>query len=169
MKRKETEEKKTDIGQAVPKRKGNSVDIDPKMILNCFRSDDTSISPAARVTESRDGDDKPTVSEKTDDKGFSIGVEVEGSSKKPQKVNAKDKDKIQFYIDTFYKDVGISAKSGKTVYLCKEHHERIQKLVRVVGKDETSLFSYIYNVIDHHFSLFHDEIEESYETNNSIF
>jgi len=42
--------------------------------------------------------------------------------------------------------------------------------VRVIGKDEVSLFSYIDNVLAHHFATFQGEITELYdECNKSIF
>ena len=57
-----------------------------------------------------------------------------------------------------------------TVYIRKEYHERIQLILRVIGKDEVSLFSYIDNVLAHHFETYQAEITELYnEHNRSIF
>lgn len=151
------------------KKKVKGGDVDPNLILNCFRGNDTSIAPAARVTEIKEEETNPTTNEDVGISTTENQPEAEAASKKQKPVKPKGKSNVQFYVDTFYKNVGFAAKSGKTAYLCKEHHERIQKLIRVVGKDEISLFSYLYNVVEHHFSQFHDEIEESYETNNSIF
>ena len=57
----------------------------------------------------------------------------------------------------------------KTVYVRKEYHERIQLILRVIGKDEVSLFSYIDNVLAHHFDMFQEDIKRLYEQNNNIF
>lgn len=53
---------------------------------------------------------------------------------------------------------GITAREGKTVYIRKEYHDRILKIVRVIGGNELSLFSYLDNVLEHHFALFQEEI-----------
>ncbi len=74
------------------------------------------------------------------------------------------------YTRRFLKEADIAARIGKTTYVRKEYHERIQRIVRIIGKDEVSLFSYIDNVLAHHFSSFQDEITELYNKNNeSIF
>ena len=51
----------------------------------------------------------------------------------------------------------------------KEYHERIQLILRVIGKDEVSLFSYIDNVLAHHFDTFQEDIKKLYEQNNNLF
>ena len=69
----------------------------------------------------------------------------------------------------FLKAPAIPARIGKTVYVRKEYHERIQLILRVIGKDEVSLFSYIDNVLAHHFNTFQEEIKKLYEQNNNLF
>ena len=44
-----------------------------------------------------------------------------------------------------------------------------QLILRVIGKDEVSLFSYIDNVLAHHFDMFQEDIKRLYEQNNNIF
>lgn len=60
----------------------------------------------------------------------------------------------EIYRSLFFKEAAIPARIGKTVYVRKEYHERIQLILRVIGKDEVSLFSYIYNVLAHHSTPF---------------
>lgn len=71
----------------------------------------------------------------------------------------------QDYVALFLREAAITARSGKTVYVCKEHHDRITKILHVIGKNEVSLFSYIYNVLEHHFSTFQEDITELYDNN----
>lgn len=66
-------------------------------------------------------------------------------------------------------EADVPARIGKTVYVRKEYHERIQLILRVIGKDEVSLFSYIDNVLAHHFDMFQEDIKRLYEQNNNIF
>ncbi len=75
----------------------------------------------------------------------------------------------EIYRSLFLKEVAIPARIGKTVYVRKEYHERIQLILRVIGKDEVSLFSYIDNVLAHHFDMFQEDIKKLYEQNNNIF
>ncbi len=75
----------------------------------------------------------------------------------------------EIYRSLFFKEAAIPARIGKTVYVRKEYHERIQLILRVIGKDEVSLFSYIDNVLAHHFDMFQEDIKRLYEQNNNIF
>lgn len=81
------------------------------------------------------------------------------------KVAPAKESKPQDYKSLFMREAKITARSGKTVYISKEHHERITKIVQVIGKNEVSLFSYIYNVLEHHFATFQEDITELYDSN----
>jgi hypothetical protein len=79
-------------------------------------------------------------------------------------MKAKEKSKkAQDYKSLFIKEANITARLGKTVYIRKEYHERILKIVQVVGANEVSLFSYIDNIIAHHFDMFQDDISQAYK------
>lgn len=58
---------------------------------------------------------------------------------------------------------GITAREGKTVYIRKKYHDRIQKIVRVIGGNGLSLFSYLDNVLEQHFAAFKEEIDTLYK------
>ncbi len=81
------------------------------------------------------------------------------------KVATAKEPQSQDYKKLFMHEAKITARSGKTVYISKEHHERITKIVQVIGKNEVSLFSYIYNVLEHHFATFQEDITELYDSN----
>ncbi|MBK7479793.1 MAG: DUF3408 domain-containing protein [Bacteroidales bacterium] len=49
----------------------------------------------------------------------------------------------------------------------KEYHDRILKIVRVIGENELSLFSYLDNVLEHHFAMFQDDITKLYKKKNT--
>ena len=70
----------------------------------------------------------------------------------------------------FFKEAEIKTRNGKVVYIRKEYHDRILKIVRVIGENELSLFSYLDNVLEHHFAMFQDDITELYrEKNTDVF
>jgi len=144
-------------------KKLHITDIDEEFIINSFRKDEHPAVPAATSAEGSVMTPEPgqeTMSEN--------GVTVEPVKEEPRRRKAKERG--QDYQNMFLKEAAIPARIGKTVYVRKEYHERIQRIVRVIGKDEVSLFSYIDNVLAHHFATFQGEITELYdECNKSIF
>jgi len=83
----------------------------------------------------------------------------------------KRKRKMQDYESLFIRESGVTARLGKTVYIRKEFHDRILKIVQVVGGNEVSLFSYIDNVLAHHFDNFQEDISQVYKqrVSNDLF
>lgn len=69
----------------------------------------------------------------------------------------------QSHKELFVQEVGMTARYGKAVYIRKEFHERIQKIVQIVGANEVTLYSYIDNVLAHHFSTYQEEITKEYD------
>lgn len=135
-------------------KKPNIEEIDENFIINSFRQDDLTIPPSARATELPSGNDEPEPEP----------IQREESRRRKPKSRETD------YCSLFLKEAAIPARIGKTVYIRKEYHERIQLILRVIGKDEVSLFSYIDNVLAHHFETYQAEITELYnEHNRSIF
>jgi hypothetical protein len=93
-----------------------------------------------------------------------------GSSKMPRDEPRRRKNKGMDYESLFFKEAEVKTRSGKVVYIRKEFHDRILKIVRVIGENELSLFSYLDNVLQHHFMMFQDDITELYrEKNTDIF
>lgn len=139
-------------------KKTNIEGIDENFIINSFRQDDLTIPPAARATES------------STDTETAVPEPMPPEEQREEPRRRKNKSKEQDYGALFLKEATIPARMGKTVYIRKEYHERIQLILRVIGKDEVSLFSYIDNVLAHHFASFQSEITELYnEHNQSIF
>ncbi len=54
-------------------------------------------------------------------------------------------------------------KNGKVVGIRKKYHTRISQIVEYIGDDEVTIFSYLDNVLKHHFETFHNEISEYYK------
>ena len=78
----------------------------------------------------------------------------------PREETERKRSKSPDYESLFIQEVGITARTGKSVYIRKEHHEKIMKIVQVIGKNQVSLFSYIDNVLSQHFATYQDEITE---------
>lgn len=95
------------------------------------------------------------------------GVEPIKEPEPPKEENKRKKNKAQDYESLFFKDAAIKTRSGKVVYIRKEYHDRILKIVRVIGENEFSLFAYLDNILEHHFNTYQDEITELYRKKNT--
>ena len=74
--------------------------------------------------------------------------------------------RVKDYQTQFIKDSDSPpARFGKSVYIRKEHHERISQIVHIVGGSEITLSDYIDNVLTHHFEMFGDDIVQSFKKN----
>lgn len=134
--------------------------IDENFIINSFRQDEFTTPVKEQPPEVRD--------ESKSEEEVMPSAQKKTIVEEPRR--RKSKGKEDDYQELFLKEADISARFGKTTYIRKEYHERIQRIVRVIGKDEVSLFSYIDNVLAHHFASFQDEITDLYNKNNeSIF
>lgn len=74
------------------------------------------------------------------------------------------------YLSHFIRQTNSKARFGKHVPIRQEYHERIQKIVRVIGNDDITIFDYIDNVLSQHFEDFQEDIVKLYnEKNKDIF
>lgn len=70
----------------------------------------------------------------------------------------------QSHKEVFVQEVGITARYGKTVYIRKEFHQRIQTIVQTIGANEVSIYSYIDNVLSNHFNSYQEEISKEFDS-----
>lgn len=96
------------------------------------------------------------------------------TEQKTEKATSKPKTKkaevSSGYLSVFIRQTDRKARFGKHVPIRQEYHERIQKIVRVIGNDEVSIFDYIDNVLSLHFEDFQEDIVKLYnEKNRDIF
>jgi outer membrane biosynthesis protein TonB len=85
----------------------------------------------------------------------------------PKEETRRRKNKTQEYETLFFKEAAVKTRSGKVVYIRKEYHDRILKIVRVIGENEFSLFNYLDNILENHFNTYQDEITELYRKKNT--
>ena len=74
------------------------------------------------------------------------------------------------YEEIFFKDVKSTARHGKSVYIDPHHHKKISRIVQVIGDNNTTIYAYLNNLLDHHFGEFEESITTSFnEKNRPIF
>lgn len=97
-------------------------------------------------------------------------VTEQKTEKATNKPKTKKVEVSSSYLSVFIRQTDSKARFGKHVPIRQEYHERIQKIVRVIGNDEISIFDYIDNVLNQHFEDFQEEIVRLYnEKNKDIF
>ncbi|WP_407503201.1 DUF3408 domain-containing protein [Elizabethkingia miricola] len=85
----------------------------------------------------------------------------------PKEIKAKPKEKSRGssskkadYEETFLVNRFPSSRSGKVVYIRPEYHERLLRIVQLTREEKTTLYSYIDNILEHHFREFGDDITD---------
>lgn len=148
--------------------------IDAESIIHSFRTTDH--MQIVKETKTNVATNEPENSQQAKEQEIPSSVTAEPelpaqtNDKSPDSLkeeNRRRKGKIQDYESLFIRTAnGITAREGKTVYIRKQYHDRILKIVQVIGGNELSLFSYLDNVLEHHFTTFQDEITTLYNRKN---
>ena len=69
------------------------------------------------------------------------------------------------YLRLFIRDATTAARSGKLTYVRQEYHDRIMKIIQVIGKNGLSLAGYIDHVLTHHFEQYEEAVKRLYKEN----
>ena len=133
------------------------VDVDAGSIINSVRPDIPPApipKPPAPVPEELQQEEKPEEIKKAEPAPLPKTKEVSRSKK-----NESEEE----YLELFIREVEMSARSGKLVYVRKDYHDRILRIIRVTGKDKLSLFGYIDHVLTQHFEEYEEVIKKLYK------
>lgn len=84
--------------------------------------------------------------------------EIRQSSAK-QNLRKKTKEK---YENRFLTTHSMNKRGDKSIYIRQEYHERLSRIVRVIGEDKIPLYAYLDNILKHHFELFERTITEDF-------
>ena len=139
-------------------------DIDPAFIISSFKTNGKPSAPApvSKPTEQEMvSAEQPTGKAETSPKVETPKPEI--SKPETDATSRKRKNKTEDYTTLFVQETNLTARLGKTVYIRKEYHERMLKIIQVIGENEVSLFSYLDNILTQHFQTYQDEITEIYK------
>lgn len=67
------------------------------------------------------------------------------------------------YKSTFLNSTEFLARNGKTVYISEEFHQKISKIVFMLGERKMTLADYLQNLLQHHFEDFGAEMKALYD------
>ena len=120
-------------------------DIDEKAIIASFLQDEPTDHDALVRENEETGNEQPAPT-------------VESPKEETKRRRGKEPD----YETLFVKESGITARTGKMVYIRRGFHDTIQSVCQVIGGNEVSLSSFIDNVLAHHFDTYGNEITRLY-------
>lgn len=66
------------------------------------------------------------------------------------------------YGDHFLKAHSMTKRGDKSIYIRQEYHERLSRIIQVIGKDDIPLYAYLDNILEHHFELFEKAITDDF-------
>ncbi|EHQ44301.1 DUF3408 domain-containing protein [Myroides odoratus] len=96
-------------------------------------------------------------------------VEERKTEDTPLKKNSVSKQKKQTkqsvetdYESIFFKKSDTNARDGKTVYIRPEFHEKLTRIIHIIGEDKITIYAYLDNLLDNHFDEFAQQITKSY-------
>lgn len=69
---------------------------------------------------------------------------------------------IESYGEQFLVSHSMAKRGDKSIYIRKEYHERLSRIIQVIGKDEIPLYAYLDNILEHHFELFEEAITNDF-------
>jgi hypothetical protein len=66
------------------------------------------------------------------------------------------------YGDHFLRTHSMTKRGDKSIYIRQEYHQRLSRIVQVIGKDEIPLYAYLDNILEHHFEVFEKAITDDF-------
>nr|WP_315240047.1 DUF3408 domain-containing protein [uncultured Flavobacterium sp.] len=66
------------------------------------------------------------------------------------------------YDGIFFRKTDTNARDGKTVYIRPDFHEKLSRIVQVIGEDKITIYAYLDNLLDYHFQEFGEQITKSF-------
>lgn len=87
---------------------------------------------------------------------------VASTSEPESKTTKKSRGKLEQYEELFFKESMESARLGKGITIRPEFHDNITEILHLLGDNQMTLFSYIDNILAHHFEHYKVELDEFY-------
>lgn len=80
----------------------------------------------------------------------------------PKERNKVKKVIDQDYENLFFNKTSTNARHGKTIYIRSDFHEKLTRIVQVIGEDKITVYAYMDNLLQHHFQEFGEQIITSF-------
>ena len=143
----------------------NLSDFDANFVISSFKNKERRNNPSS-IPKALVPEPEPEEEQKPDIQPEESETPVVIQAETPREEPKRKRSKLPDYESLFLTDAGIPTRSGKLVSIREKYHKRIAKVVQALGKKDVSIFSYIDNVLSHHFDTYQDEINEIYNKDN---
>jgi len=80
----------------------------------------------------------------------------------PKQRSTAQKATEENYENLFFKKPATNARDGKTVYIRPDFHEKLTRIVQVIGEDKITIYAYLDNLLEYHFQEFREQITTSF-------
>ncbi|WP_418696652.1 DUF3408 domain-containing protein [Bacteroides sp.] len=140
--------------------KNLDVNIDAGDFLDSFRPELP--PPASPSAAAGAGPEKKT---ETGEKKNDGRVRAENKKTSANDSRKETKSLEDEYLELFIRNAATAARDGKLTYVRKEYHDRIMKIIQVIGKNGLSLAGYIDHVLTQHFELYEEAVKKLYKKN----
>ena len=100
--------------------------------------------------------------EKEEEKDEVKQEELQQSKPAQRERNRTKKNLDGSYGEHFLKTHSMTKRGDKSIYIRQEYHERLSRIVQVIGKDEIPLYAYLDNILEHHFEMFEKAITDDF-------
>ena len=136
----------------------NLNEIDASFVISSFKNKERRNNPSSipRPLLPPDKEKKPESEPEEPETPMVVQAET------PREESKRKRNKLPDYESLFLTDTDIPTRSGKLVSIREKYHKRIAKVVKALDKKDVSIFSYIDNILSHHFDTYQDEIKEIY-------
>ena len=84
------------------------------------------------------------------------------NAKSVVKEKSRKKTSEMEYESIFFKRPDTNARDGKTVYIRPDFHEKLSRIVQVIGEDKITIYAYLDNLLSYHFQEFGEQITKSF-------
>lgn len=78
-----------------------------------------------------------------------------------EKVRSKKASELT-YGERFLVSHSMNRRGEKSIYIRQEYHERLSRIVQVIGDDKIPLYAYLDNILENHFAEFEKAITENF-------
>jgi len=102
------------------------------------------------------GEKSATPEQDTSDEQLPVKGAAREKGKQKRSIGETDYQKL------FFKNPDTNARNGKSVYIRPEFHERLTRIVQIIGADKLTIYAYLDNVLEYHFQQFAEEITTSF-------
>ncbi|WP_313380471.1 DUF3408 domain-containing protein [Proteiniphilum saccharofermentans] len=127
-------------------RKKQSAPIDEAYLMSIMAGETTKPEQVATPQEPTVEPVKETALEKPAGKERTRQKRVSGTS----------------YGERFLNSHTMTRRGDKSIYIRQEYHERLSRIVQVIGEDKIPLYAYLDNILEHHFEQFEKAITDDF-------